>query len=169
MPNVMLRNDRGRRFIDVTVPGGFGHLQKGHGVAFGDYDGDGDQDIYHQVGGFFPSDKFRNALFENPGGGGASVTLKLVGTGSNRQGHGARVTVTAGSPQGRVQFHRAAGAASSFGGSPSRLEIGLGDATEIRSISIRWPVSGVAQEVVGVPLGASITVTEGVPGFVSSE
>ena len=33
MPNVMLRNDNGKRFQDVTTSGGFGHLQKGHGVA----------------------------------------------------------------------------------------------------------------------------------------
>ncbi|MHC4711025.1 MAG: FG-GAP repeat domain-containing protein, partial [Planctomycetota bacterium] len=54
MPNIMLRNDAGRRFQDVTTSGGFGHLQKGHGVAFADLDRDGDQDIYHQLGGFYP-------------------------------------------------------------------------------------------------------------------
>ena len=38
MPNVMYRNDGGRRFQDVTFAGGFGQLQKGHGIAFGDLD-----------------------------------------------------------------------------------------------------------------------------------
>lgn len=36
VPNRMFRDHQGRRFQDVTTSGGFGHLQKGHGVAFGD-------------------------------------------------------------------------------------------------------------------------------------
>ncbi len=36
LPNRMFRNDQGQRFQDVTTSGGFGNLQKGHGVAFGD-------------------------------------------------------------------------------------------------------------------------------------
>jgi len=46
MPNVMLKNVGGQRFVDVTTSGRFGSLHKGHGVAFGDLDHDGDQDIY---------------------------------------------------------------------------------------------------------------------------
>ncbi|MDP6541039.1 MAG: VCBS repeat-containing protein, partial [Planctomycetota bacterium] len=42
LPNRMVRNDGGRRFQDVTASGGFGHLQKGHGISFGDLDHDGD-------------------------------------------------------------------------------------------------------------------------------
>ena len=38
MPNRTFRNDGGRTFQDVTASGGFGQLQKGHGVAFGDVD-----------------------------------------------------------------------------------------------------------------------------------
>ena len=45
IPNRMFRNDGGRGFQEVTASGGFGHLQKGHGIAFGDIDDDGDQDI----------------------------------------------------------------------------------------------------------------------------
>ena len=40
-----------RRFDDVTASTGTGHLQKGHGIAFGDVDGDGDQDIFLHTGG----------------------------------------------------------------------------------------------------------------------
>jgi len=45
VPNQMFRNDAGRRFQNVTTSGGFGHLQKGHAVAFGDIDNDGDTDL----------------------------------------------------------------------------------------------------------------------------
>ena len=51
MPNVMYHNQRGRRFADVSTSGGFGHLQKGHGVTFADLDQDGDQDVFIQLGG----------------------------------------------------------------------------------------------------------------------
>ncbi|NIM60923.1 MAG: hypothetical protein GTN89_09545, partial [Acidobacteria bacterium] len=37
VPNVALRNIAGRRFEDVTVSTGLGHLQKGHGIAFADF------------------------------------------------------------------------------------------------------------------------------------
>jgi hypothetical protein len=160
MPNAMLRNDEGRRFLDVTTAAGLGHLQKGHGVAFADIDQDGDEDIYHQLGGFYPSDQYSNALFMNPGHGHHFVYVKLVGTSSNREGYGARVTLQLETPSGPRQVHRAAGSVSSFGGSPSRLEIGLGDATAITALEVRWPVSGRRQVFNDVPLDGMIAVTE---------
>ena len=164
VPNVMLRNDRGERFQDVTSSGGFGHLQKGHGIAFADLDEDGDQDIYHQLGGFYPGDVFHNALFKNPGHGNHFVVIKLHGTQSNRAGYGARIEVLVTTPAGQRAIHRAVGSVSSFGGSPSRQEIGLGDAERIEQVTIRWP-SGVTQELNEVPLDARIFVTEGVDGY----
>ena len=67
MPNVMLRNNAGKQFQDVSTSGGFGHLQKGHGIAFADIDQDGDQDLYHQLGGFYKGDAYANSLFHNRG------------------------------------------------------------------------------------------------------
>ncbi|MEM7386063.1 MAG: VCBS repeat-containing protein, partial [Verrucomicrobiota bacterium] len=46
LPNMMFLNLEGGQFIDVTMSGGFGHLQKGHAVVFADYDNDGDEDIF---------------------------------------------------------------------------------------------------------------------------
>ncbi len=166
MPNVMLRNDGGRRFQEVTTAGGFGHLQKGHGVAFADLDNDGDQDIYHQLGGFYPGDKFANALFLNPGPGNHFLYVKLVGTKSTRSGAGARIKVEIETPGGgRREIHRAAGSVSSFGGSPWRQEIGLGDASRIASLEIFWPASGTRRTFTDVPLDTLITITEGASGF----
>jgi hypothetical protein len=165
MPNVMLRNDGGRRFQDVTTSGGFGHLQKGHGIAFADFDQDGDQDIYHQLGGFYPGDRFQNVLFRNPGHPGRFLTIELVGVRTNSQGLGARIRVVVARAGGEAEFHRAVGSVSSFGGSPMRQEIGLGDATAIRRLEIRWPVSGTTQVFEDVPLDAWIRVTEGARSF----
>jgi hypothetical protein len=165
-PNVMLRSDGGRRFQDVTTSGGFGHLQKGHGVAFADLDHDGDQDIYHELGGFFPGDRFRNVLFVNPGHGNRFVVLDLRGTDSNRRAVGARIAVTVRTADGAAHtFHRAAGCVSSFGGSPLRQEIGLGQAQAVETIDIVWPRGGQRQTLRGVPLDAMIRVTEGREGF----
>jgi hypothetical protein len=67
MPNVALRNVGGKQLQDVTIATGLGHLQKGHGVAFCDFDHDGDQDVFEVLGGAFPGDAFRCGLFANPG------------------------------------------------------------------------------------------------------
>jgi len=161
VPNAMLRNDEGRGFQDVTISGGLGHLQKGHGVSFADLDSDGDQDIYHQLGGFYPGDGFQNALFENPGHGHRFLVLELRGVESPAAGFGARVELRLNGPRGERSIHRAPGCTSSFGGSPSRLELGLGDAEEIVSLLIRWPVSGKTDTYTEVPMDARVRATEG--------
>ncbi len=46
VPNLMFKNVDGERFEDVTSSSGTGHLQKGHGVSFADWDGDGDLDLF---------------------------------------------------------------------------------------------------------------------------
>ena len=87
IPNILLRNDAGRRFDDVTEATGTGHLQKGHGVAFADLDDDGDQDIVLNAGGAVPGDRYDDALFENPGTPGQHwLEVRLIGTRSNRAG-----------------------------------------------------------------------------------
>jgi hypothetical protein len=161
VPNVMLRNAGGRHFVDVTVAGGFGDLQKGHGVAFGDLDHDGDQDVFNQVGGFLQGDAFYNSLYENPGFQNRFIVLDLVGRRSNRMGWGARIQVNVATPQGPRAIHRAAGSVGSFGCSPKRQEIGLGDATAITSVEIWWPASGTRQTLTGLGLDAFYRVTEG--------
>ncbi|MCZ6697351.1 MAG: CRTAC1 family protein [Planctomycetota bacterium] len=161
MPNVMLRNNAGRRFQNVTTSGGFGHLQKGHGIAFADLDHDGDQDIYHQLGGFFPGDKYHNALFVNPGHGNHFLTIDLVGVRSNRWGYGARIKLVVDTPAGQREIHRAVGSVSSFGGSPHRQEIGLGDATGINAVEIYWPASDTRQVFKDVAMDRMMRVTEG--------
>ena len=60
MPNIMFKNDGGRRFFDVTDATGTGHLQKGHGVAFVDIDNDGDEDVVLNSGGAVPGDRYED-------------------------------------------------------------------------------------------------------------
>ena len=165
VPNIMLRNDGGRRFQDVTTSGGFGHLQKGHGVAFCDIDNDGDQDIYNQLGGFYPGDRFHNVLFRNPGHGNYFLAVRLVGRNSNRAGFGARIRVQVQTPSGRREFHRAVGSVSSFGGAPFHQHIGLGKAHAIERLEIRWPGASADQVFTNVPLNRLLVVIEGASRF----
>jgi hypothetical protein len=161
MPNVLFRNVQGKRFEDLTAVSGLGHLQKGHGVAFADFDHDGDQDLFHHLGGFVPVDRFQNALFENQGANGHWLSLDLEGTRSNRQASGARVHLVLDTPSGPRELHRAPGCVSSFGGSTHIQEIGLGDATRIARLEIRWPRTSAVQVFEDVPLDAFVRATEG--------
>ncbi|MCA9527219.1 MAG: CRTAC1 family protein, partial [Myxococcales bacterium] len=138
VPNKMYHNVRGR-FVDVTAPGGFGHIQKGHGIAFGDVDLDGDQDILDNQGGAYAGDTYPKALFLNPGNANRWITLILEGTEANRGAVGTRLRLEIDTPTGPRQLFRTVGVGSSFGGNSLRQEIGLGDATAISAVELRWP------------------------------
>jgi hypothetical protein len=161
VPNRMFRNDGGKRFQDVTTSGGFGNLQKGHGVSFGDIDNDGDQDIYENMGGAVTSDIYHNVLYENPGHGNHWITLKLEGVQSNRAAIGARIRVVANTATGQQDFYKTVGTGGSFGASPLRQEIGLGQAQSIARIEIFWPRTGLTQVIHPPAMDRFYKVTEG--------
>ena len=163
VPNRVFRNVGGKRFEDVTTAGGFGHLQKGHGVSFGDIDHDGDQDVYIVLGGAFEGDRSQNVLLLNPGHGNAWITLRLRGTASNRLAIGARITVEVATPDGDRAIHATVGSGGSFGASTLQQEIGLGDATMIRQLTVVWPGSGRRDTYRAVPLNRVVVVREGDP------
>jgi hypothetical protein len=160
VPDRAFRNASGRFFQDVTASAGMGHLQKGHGVSFADLDNDGDQDIYHVVGGAVEADHFRNALFENPGHGNHWLVLKLDGVISNRPGIGARLKVVVRTPTGERAIFKTVSSGGSFGSSPLRQEIGLGDAEAIDRVEIGWP-GGSVQVVQGLELDRRYIIREG--------
>ncbi|MEW4570596.1 CRTAC1 family protein [Tautonia sp. JC769] len=163
MPNVLLRNDAGRRFADATASSGTGHLQKGHGVSIADFNGDGAADLFVQLGGAVPGDRSYNALFQNPGHDHRWLTLRLVGTRSNRSALGARITITLRDPDGSTRrLHRLVSPGTSFGGNALAQTIGLGDASAIESVAIRWPGPDAPDQVVrDVPMDGVIEVVEG--------
>jgi hypothetical protein len=164
IPNRMFRNAGGKVFQDVTTSGGFGHLQKGHGVSFADLDNDGDQDVYLVVGGAYEADHFRNSLFENPGHGNHWIGLQLRGVKANRGGIGARVKVMArtGSGGQRAIFDTVR-SGGSFGASPLRQHVGLGQASGIESVEIVWPGSRARQVVRGLTMDRVYEIAEGNP------
>jgi hypothetical protein len=160
LPNQAFRNDEGRGFQDVTTAMGTGHLQKGHGVAFGDLDQDGDQDLYCELGGFVTNDAYPSVLFENPGNANRWITLRLEGVKANRSAIGARIRVDLATPRGPRQLHVVCNTGGSFGSQSLQQEIGLGDATAIERIEIRWPGSGTLQTLAGPALDGCYRVRE---------
>ena len=145
-PNRMLRNDGGARFLDVTTTGGFGNVQKGHGVSFADLDNDGDQDVFEVMGGAFEGDLYQNVLYENPGHGNRWLRLFPQGVQSNRGAIGGRVRVRVRQPDGSIRdIHHLIGSGGSFGANPLAPHLGLGDATELVFVEITWPATHQTQ------------------------
>jgi tetratricopeptide (TPR) repeat protein len=165
MPNRMFRSREGRFFEDVTTSGGFGHLQKGHGVAFGDIDNDGDQDVYAVLGGAYEGDAFQNALFENPGHGNHWITLRLAGTRSNRGAVGARIELEVEEDGRTRRIFAVVSTGGSFGSSSLQQELGLGKARSVRRLKVTWPATGEVQVFEDVPADRVVEVTEGKAGW----
>jgi tetratricopeptide (TPR) repeat protein len=161
IPDLMFKNIGGKRFEDVTTSSGTGHLQKGHGVSFADWDDDGDLDMFVQVGGQTPGDRAHNVLFQNPGHHRHGIKLKLVGTQTNRGALGARIRADLRSSDGRTRsIYRTVGNNSSFGGNSLVQSIGMLDATRVAELTITWPTSRTTQRFRDISADQTIEITE---------
>ncbi len=162
MPNLMFYNQRGAGFSDVTALTGTGHLQKGHGVAFADFDQDGDQDVAIQLGGAFAGDAFQNALFRNPGSGNHWLTIQLEGDTSNRDAIGARIRLTIREGDEQRFIYRHVNSGGTFGANSLRQQIGIGAATMVEELQIEWPNSARSvQTFSNIAADQIIRITEG--------
>jgi tetratricopeptide (TPR) repeat protein len=150
-PSVLLHNKDGKRFVDVTNSSGTGEWHKGHGVAFADLDNRGDEDIIFEVGGATIGDSHMLRVFENPGHGNDWISLKLVGTKTNRAAIGARIKVTVENKgQGVRSIYRTVGSGGSFGASPLQQHIGLGKDARILDVEVWWPASNTRQHFLNI-------------------
>lgn len=170
VPNQLFVNQHGKRFHDVTMASGVGHLQKGHAIAFADLDQDGDQDIFEQMGGAKRVDSYRDALYANRDGtANRWIKLKLIGTQSNRAAIGARIKVTITEKGESRSIFRWVNTGASFGANPLRQHIGIGTAEKIDNLEIYWPTSDTTQEFKDLQVERLWEITEGsdVPEAVS--
>jgi hypothetical protein len=159
VPNRMFKNVGGKRFAEITGSSGTGHLQKGHAVACGDWDRDGDVDLFVEMGGVINGDKYHNVLFQNPGQGNHSLTVKVVGRKTNRAAVGARIKlVTAG--RDPLTIHRHVSSGSSFGANALEQTIGLGKADRVAVLEVHWPTSKTTQVVRDIAADQGIEITE---------
>ncbi|MEE8608521.1 MAG: CRTAC1 family protein [Nitrospiraceae bacterium] len=137
-PNQLYRNLGNGRFIEVTeqVGGSLLVKQSSRGVAFGDYDNDGDLDIL-----ITNLDERPVLLRTDSTNHNHWITLRLVGTKSNRDAIGARVAVQLGD---RVLTAEVRSGGSYLSHNDSRIHFGLGDETRIQRLEVRWP-SGLVE------------------------
>ena len=164
--NLMFKNVDGERFVDVTTSTGTGHLQKGHGVSFADWDCDGDLDLFVELGGATPGDQGYNALFQNPGQGHHWLKIKLVGNRTNRAAIGSTITVALDDSDGKCRMiYRTVGNNSSFGGNSLVETIGLLDATKVAELTVSWPTSQTTQTFHDLDADQSIRIEEGSDTF----
>jgi hypothetical protein len=150
-PNILFRNVLGVSFEDVSAVLGLVDYD-GRGVAFADYDNDGDLDLALTGDTDDPNRLWRN----DTDNGNHWVTLKLIGRASNRSAIGARVEVTAGGVTTVQEVSGGAGRGS-FNSLP--LEFGLAGAVSVDSVFLRWP-RGREQTIEGVLVDTIVTITE---------
>ena len=161
MPNLLYRNQGARSFVEISASSGTGHLQKGHGVSFADLDNDGDEDIFENLGGAVPGDKYNSVLFANPGHANNWIAIKVVGVRSNRSAIGTKIKLTIKGPGSDTAFrYREVSSGGSFGASPLMQHIGIGKARQIASIEVIWPTSGTRQEFNNVAPNQFIEIKE---------
>ncbi len=107
---------------------------------------------------------YENVLLENPGHGNHWLTLHLEGVRSNRDALGARIRVRVRRPGGAERdIHATVGTGGSFGSSPFRQEIGLGDAVAVVLVEVTWPATGEVQRFEGLQRDRAYRLRESQP------
>jgi len=148
----LYRNEGGNRFIEVGRAAGAAKMSDGRGSAYASFLNDGALDLVINN-----EDAAPTVLKNLVGTRHRWLMLKLIGTKSNRDAIGARVSVTVGS----LRQIREVTAGSSYA-SQSMLPVhfGLGEAATVDTLEIRWP-SGAVQTFRDVPGNRYLTVVEG--------
>ncbi len=153
-PMLLHRNNRDGTFDEVSKEAGLQDmpLKSRRGAAFGDIFNTGNIDIVLLNVGEPPS-----VLLNTNRTSYHRVLFKLIGTKSNRAAIGARLTIHAG---GVKQFNEVRGGGSYLSQNDLRLHFGLGVATKMESVEIRWP-NGATETLQNVPADAIYTIVEG--------
>ncbi len=155
MESALLRNNGNNTFSDVSTRAGsfFEQRHVSRCVCFGDYDNDGYIDAFvSTLGG-------NGILLHNTPPAGKRnhwLTVKLVGTRSNRDGYGASVEATAG---GLHQYVQAVSESGYLSQNDPRPHFGLGQNTEVDRLVVRWP-SGTVQTLERIKADQILTIKE---------
>jgi hypothetical protein len=147
----LYRNDTGN-FTDVSSLAGMTDTRHSACISWGDYNNDGFLDLYLVNNGS------ENRLYKsNAGNSNKWLILKMVGVQSNWSAIGTRVRLKTGN---LWQMREVQGGSGGKGQNSLPLEFGLGSASVIDSIVIRWP-SGLVQGFAGITPNQILTAVEG--------
>lgn len=155
-PMRLWRNDGEGRFEEVSVEEGVTSSGQGKGLVVFDYDNDGDQDVLVVNNGGPP------ALYRNDYGSeaGSWLKVKTVGTTSNRDGIGARISVTVHEEARKWMVHERSAGSNYLGQNEGIAHFGLGQRkTAIAEVSVQWP-SGKTQRILGVVPNTIVVAVE---------
>jgi hypothetical protein len=152
-PQLFLNNGHGM-FRDVAgdVGGGFSQPKVGRGLAYADFDRDGDLDLLLSTNNG-PAHLYRNDQMA----GNRSIRFRLIGTKSNRDAIGAVVRLTS---SGLTQSRMVKSGSSYLSQSEFPLTFGLGKRDRAESVLIAWP-SGRTEEFKNLTPGRCYECTEG--------
>ncbi|HEV8582994.1 MAG TPA: CRTAC1 family protein [Thermoanaerobaculia bacterium] len=141
--------------ISATMAHDFRH-DFSSGVAAGDFDGDGFEDLAVMVTSLPPlSASGQPVLLRNLGGSNGSLQIRTIGTVSNRDGVGARVTVRADDLTELQEVYAGSSLASMHS---QTLTFGLGDHPQ-GTIDVHWP-SGYRNRIYDIRAGEKIEFPE---------
>jgi hypothetical protein len=130
------------------------------GVAWADYDRDGDLDLFVTSG-----EGQNNVLYRNNGNGNNWINIRCVGTVSNKSAIGAKIRLKATTGLDPIWQMREISSQTGRNGQNSlNAHFGLGDASIIDSIRIEWP-SGLIRSLTNVEPNQFLTITEGCCGI----
>jgi len=152
--NQVFRNMGNGTYMEISNACGPGLLieKSSRGAVFGDYDNDGDIDLLvTHIGD--TADVLRNDTAHTN----HWIGITLVGTKSNRDGIGARVTLNVGEKQ---LLREIKSGSSYLSQNDLRLLIGPGDSQQVDLITVRWP-SGSVDHVQSVDADKWLTIQEG--------
>jgi enediyne biosynthesis protein E4 len=152
---VLYRNLRNGNFKDITEQIGAVLLEPtaSRGCAFGDFDNDGDLDVVINPVNDYPVLLRADSMTKNNW-----ITVKAIGSKSNRTGAGARIKVVT---ENKTQFDEVRSGGSYYSQNDLRLHFGLGRATKVKTIEVKWP-SGVVDSINDVEVNQVIRIKEGV-------
>ncbi len=152
--NIRLWRNDGGTFTDVAAELGIEDRRAGKGLVAADLDGDGDEDLL-VVNNLEGPSVWRNDASERR----AWLTVRPVGTVSNRDGFGAvvRVWVTPDSPP---MVRHAGNGCGFLGNTPGTPHFGLGEAEVAHRVEVYWPVSDQTQVFMDVPARQVLEVVE---------
>ncbi|MFH1568744.1 MAG: CRTAC1 family protein [Gemmatimonadota bacterium] len=152
--NQLFQNRRDGTFCEVTGSAGpaFAVARVSHGAAFGDYDRDGDTDIFVSDSNGKPSQLMRN----DGGSDNHYLAVRTRGTASNRDGIGTRLELVAGDLR---QVREVRSGYGYMGASDVRALFGLGHRRQVERLTLRWP-SGRRQTLRNLAADQELTITE---------